>query len=79
MLVYNIQNSKISNNIYIPKYYDPELHNEILSLSSTHNLHKLGDLLNTGVITAKTGHEIGKMAYGTGNIPFVRTSDITNW
>lgn len=79
MLVYNMQSSKISNNIYIPKYYDPELQNELLSLSETHNLECLGDLLNTGVITAKTGHEIGKMAYGTGNIPFVRTSDITNW
>lgn len=79
MLVYNIKNSKISNNIYIPKYYDPELHNELLSLSNTHNLYKLCDLINSGVITAKTGHEIGKMAYGTGNIPFVRTSDITNW
>ena len=26
-----------------------------------------------------TGIEIGKMAYGTGPIPFMRTSDISNW
>ena len=26
-----------------------------------------------------TGIEIGKMAYGTGDIPFIRTSDISNW
>jgi type I restriction enzyme M protein len=26
-----------------------------------------------------TGIEIGKMAYGTGQIPFIRTSDLSNW
>ena len=26
-----------------------------------------------------TGDELGKLAYGTGNIPFIRTSDISNW
>ncbi|MGQ4809970.1 hypothetical protein NKDENANG_03413 [Candidatus Entotheonellaceae bacterium PAL068K] len=26
-----------------------------------------------------TGHEVGKLAYGTGPIPFIRTSDIANW
>lgn len=26
-----------------------------------------------------TGDEVGKLAYGTGNIPFIRTSDIANW
>jgi type I restriction enzyme M protein len=26
-----------------------------------------------------TGIEVGKMAYGTGPIPFIRTSDISNW
>ncbi|BCG18873.1 restriction endonuclease subunit S [Vibrio alginolyticus] len=32
-----------------------------------------------GVIEISTGDEVGKLAYGTGNIPFVRTSDISNW
>ena len=27
----------------------------------------------------ETGIEVGKMAYGTGEIPFIRTSDIVNW
>ncbi len=67
------------NNIFIPKYYDPELHREIMGLKDTHDLFMLGDLIDKGVIIAQTGHEIGKMAYGTGSIPFVRTSDITNW
>ena len=32
-----------------------------------------------GVLTLATGDEIGKLSYGTGSIPFIRTSDISNW
>ncbi|KAF1678732.1 N-6 DNA methylase, partial [Bacillus sp. SKDU12] len=31
-----------------------------------------------GYITIRKGHEIGSDAYGTGEIPFIRTSDISN-
>ncbi len=79
MLAYRIKNTDIENNIFIPKYYDPELKNEIESLSKTHELKTIGELIDEGILAAQTGHEIGKMAYGTGNIPFVRTSDISNW
>jgi len=74
--------SKIRNGIFIPKYYDPQLETDIDALRHTHNLVSLGDLCKGGknaVISWETGIEIGKMAYGTGDIPFVRTSDISNW
>jgi type I restriction enzyme M protein len=74
--------SKIRNGIFIPKYYDPQLEADINALRHTHNLMSLGDLCKGGkdaVISWDTGIEIGKMAYGTGDIPFVRTSDISNW
>ena len=32
-----------------------------------------------GAVQLSTGDEIGKMAYGTGEIPFVRTSDFSDW
>lgn len=79
MLNYKISSKDIKNNIFIPKYYDPDLHDEILALKFSHELYSLGELIDREIITVQTGHEIGKMAYGTGNIPFVRTSDITNW
>lgn len=79
MLAYILKSGDVKNNIFIPKYYDPELHDKILELESTHDLFNLGSLIEEGKVIAQTGHEIGKMAYGTGNIPFVRTSDITNW
>ncbi len=79
MLTYKINIQDIKNQIFIPKYYDPALRQELLSLKETHDLLVLGDLIDAGIIGAQTGHEIGKMAYGTGSIPFVRTSDISNW
>lgn len=79
MFAYRINSNEIKNQIFIPKYYDPELRALLCQLEATHTVHKLGDLIDKGIISVQTGHEIGKMAYGTGNIPFVRTSDITNW
>lgn len=79
MLAYQIKSSDLKNNIFIPKYYDPDLYAEINALSTTHDILCLSDLIDDGTIIAQTGHEIGKMAYGTGEIPFVRTSDFSNW
>lgn len=64
--------SKIRNGIFIPKYYDPQLEADIVALRATHNLVSLSDLCKGGknaVLSWETGVEIGKMAYGTGNIP----------
>ena len=79
MIVYKIKSNKIINNVFIPKYYDPNLIEDIENIRNTHDLLNLGDLIDSKIISSKTGHEIGKMSYGTGNIPFVRTSDISNW
>lgn len=69
----------IKDLIYLPKYYNPEVQASIESLSNTHDLLRLGDLAQAGVIEVSTGNEVGKLAYGTGSIPFIRTSDIANW
>jgi type I restriction enzyme M protein len=39
----------------------------------------LGDLVASKLLTIRKGHEVGSDAYGTGDIPFVRTSDIANF
>lgn len=71
--------SEIVGTVFIPKYYDPDIADRLAKLSATHSLLRLGDLIENGQIQVATGDEIGKMAYGTGPIPFIRTSDITNW
>ena len=74
-----INESEILDNIYLPKYYNPEIPKKLEKLRDTHELHIFRDLVDQGIISISTGHEVGKLAYGTGNIPFIRTSEIANW
>lgn len=78
-LGYLLPDGQVRNNIFIPKYYDPEITEQLQSLSQTHDLVRLDDLVKKGVLAFDTGIEVGKMAYGTGTVPFIRTSDISNW
>lgn len=39
----------------------------------------LGELVKAKIIRVRKGHEVGSAAYGTGTIPFVRTSDLSNF
>jgi type I restriction enzyme M protein len=69
------------NNIYIPEYFNPNIKNKLSNLSKNKNykLKSIIDLINKNIIEIKRGNEIGSKYYGSGNIPFVRTSDIVNW
>jgi hypothetical protein len=71
--------SDLRNSIFMPRYYDPELEADIRALGRSHQMMSLARLVELGVVSWDTGIEVGKMAYGTGEIPFVRTSDISNW
>jgi type I restriction enzyme M protein len=78
-LGYAVPVIQLTGNVLSPRYYNPELERELKQLAETHELVKLGDLVTDGILQIQTGNEVGKLAYGTGNIPFVRTSDISNW
>jgi type I restriction enzyme M protein len=78
-LGYYLKQSEIFNFILAPRYYNPKPTYKIKELKDTHDLICLGDLVKQGIIEIKTGNEVGKLAYGTGDIPFIRTSDISNW
>jgi len=71
--------SAVRRSIFLPKYYSPEIAARLSELDRTHELVSIGDLMAKKYLRAVTGDEIGKMAYGTGTIPFVRTSDVSNW
>lgn len=74
-----IDKSEIKDLVLAPRYYDPEGRAELAALADTHHLMRFGDLMDRGVLSYSTGVEIGKLAYGTGDIPFIRTSDISGW
>jgi type I restriction enzyme M protein len=78
-LGYKLSASKIQNKILVPKYYDPEITAAIAVVKTTHDTVTIDELIKEKVLTVKTGVEPGKMAYGTGPIPFIRTSDLSNW
>lgn len=74
-----INEGNIKNNIYVPKYYNPEIEAKLNSLKTTHDIVSMQSLEDDGVVSISTGHEVKKESYGTGSIPFIRTSDIANW
>lgn len=78
-LGFAISSQAIRDMIFLPKYYNPEIPEFLASLASTHDVIELRELEERGVIRVDTGSEVGKLAYGTGSIPFIRTSDIANW
>lgn len=78
-LGFTLPPDRIAGTILIPKYYDPELAAQIKRLGATHDLPALAEFIDADVLNIQTGIEVGKMAYGTGPIPFIRTSDLSNW
>ena len=79
MIAFWKNSREIVERIFIPKYYDPTIKDDLSILGETHALSTIGKMVEDGFLAVSTGDEIGKMAYGTGDIPFVRTSDISNW
>lgn len=80
-LGYIIKTENIKNNIYIPENYNPEILLKLLELEKTkqYELITIKELIDNNTIEIKRGNEIGSRYYGTGDIPFVRTTDIVNW
>lgn len=78
-LAHQLDRGQIRSQIYVPKYYDPRLRSAATRLRATHELLRIGDLTDSGLLHIATGVEPGKMAYGTGAVPFIRTSDLSNW
>jgi len=84
--VFKINFSQIKSDIFIPNYYTG-VEKELKRLSKDPNfeLRTIKDLINKKIIyTNKGGYlprgdEIGSQVYGLGDIPFIRTSEISDW
>lgn len=71
----------IVNNILLPKYYNPDLEKDLNEyvLSGDFEIKTIGELEKAKILKVSRGNEVGSAVYGTGDIPFVRTSEISNW
>lgn len=78
-LAFAVPATNIETNILAPRYHEPAGQIATQHLVQSHDMVTIGDLIKEGVVEVSTGDEIGKLAYGTGKIPFVRTSDISGW
>lgn len=76
------QNVTLTQPYYLcPRYYDSTV-KEFLNAESRRwgvDLISVGELVERGFLAYRKGHEVGGESYGTGEIPFVRTSDISNY
>jgi type I restriction enzyme M protein len=80
-LGFSIAYNDLDDHIFIPEYYNPEIRKELKALKDSGKflLASIGDLMDKDILQIRRGNEIGSEFYGTGDIPFVRTSDIVNW
>src|SRR4051794_8092511 len=78
-LGFRISGEEIRSDILVPGYYDPEIDELLAALSATHELMSIGQLIDDGQLELRQGKYVSKLHYGTGRIPYVRTSDIANW
>ncbi len=76
-----VEPAELDDHIFIPEYYNPELKAELrrLEQSGRYRLETMGALVQAGILEIRRGNEIGSQFYGTGDVPFVRTTDIVNW
>jgi hypothetical protein len=75
---FTVSRPSINGRILIPKYYDPAVREELAEAEGADRNEwlSIADLVRAGELEVATGIEVGKMAYGTGTVPFIRTSDI---
>jgi type I restriction enzyme M protein len=78
-LGFAVEHDQLSGLILAPKYHDPEPRKQVGRLSGSHYMRPVEELITSGQLAISTGHEVGKLAYGEGDIPFVRTTDLSGW
>jgi type I restriction enzyme M protein len=80
-LGFKMRFNELVNNILLPKYYNAELTEELNKFVNTgkYTVKSIQELVAEQIISVSRGNEIGSENYGTGDIPFVRTSEISNW
>ncbi|NUQ05369.1 MAG: N-6 DNA methylase [Anaerolineae bacterium] len=78
-LGYIVAPEQLVEDTLAPRYYGFDAETDLADLSETHDLVSVGHLIEQGLLKITTGDEVGKLHYGSGSIPFVRTSDISTW
>lgn len=78
-LAFSLLRWDLRSRILIPKYYDPDLLVAQRAAAESFELRSLGSILLPGSAGSRLGSWIRREHYGSGEIPYVRTSDLVNW
>ena len=78
-LHFTTSRKKLVDRILIPKFYDPDLTQAAKLAADQFELFPLGDLLQESKAGSQLGVWLPRQNYGSGTIPFVRTSDLFHW
>ena len=62
---------------YVPRYFENDA--LLIEYKKSEKFISVGEMIENGYLRIHSGHEVGSEAYGTGNIPFIRTSDLINF
>jgi type I restriction enzyme M protein len=64
----------------VPRFYHQQAVVELSALAKKWEgkLIPFHDLVSSGAVTVRKGKEVGAETYGSGDVPFIRTSDIAN-
>ncbi len=76
-----VDSKEIEDYILIPEFYRRKREREIYIYSKSNDciFFSFGELIENGYIQKRKGNEVGSENYGRGSIPFVRTSDLSDW
>lgn len=79
-LAFALRRKDVRDGVLIPKFYDPDVLAAIdLAGASGFDTVPLRELLESGADGSRLGVWIPRENYGTGDIPYVRTSDLSEW
>lgn len=79
---FTLYEGKLKKDIMIPRYYNPETIRliETLEKSGKYEMQSITDLIEKNIIRIKgAGATVNPQDYDTGDVPFIRTSEISNW
>ena len=79
---FTLYEGKLRADILIPRYYDPDTVKLLkeLDASGKFNLVSISQLIEDGILDIHgAGTTVSPEEYDTGTVPFIRTSEVSNW
>src|SRR5205085_8081722 len=66
---------------YVPRFYHQGANRSVDQYARETGGHvvTIAEMVQAKQLRVRKGNEVGSEAYGTGDIPFIRTSDVNNW